>query len=350
MSTSITSGNQLSNYHGFTRKGLLEFLNTTYLARGLSDTNFLNQLANAFTDKAQYINSIKWYPFNVSAFTTLRPIESLKLGGIVVNDPTTQPVVPVAVKKFDEVLRKVEVARIVIPRHYNLTINSFLDFEPYTRMQIYLPFLGYYDLPVNECMGLPIIVSYAVDFDTGIATAYVEVEYDSDHDPYVVLTATGKVGIDIPIGSTNANEVAKRNFENSAKLLASGVALVGGVMTGNVVGGMLAVSGLTTAISSGVDAVTSQQKHYNRGTISGGQDAICSPRSVFVLINRTKPVDIDNQSDYINTKGLPLCQMRNLYDIPGFAIVEKIHLEGFSTALKSEVDEIESLLHEGVIL
>jgi len=340
MGTKITSGEQLWNHH-LSQQGLLRLTHTGNLAKVLSSSSFLNQLASLFTDKAQYIYSLRWYPFDITQFTTLQFASVLQLGGHDADDGTNTAFV----ERFSSTIsRKVKVAEIVIPRRY----NNFMDFEPYTHAQIYLPFIGFYALHVNECMGKTISVSYAVDFLTGIATAYIQTE-EADNGGHLLFTATGKVGIDIPLGSTNANEIAKNNFSSAMKLIASGVALVGGVASGNVVGGMIGASALTTAMSSGVNFVTGQQKHYQRGNLSGGQDALCSPRSVFVIITRPKQVEVD-MNEFAKMKGRPLAETRYLGDLTGFTTVEKVHLERFNESLKSEVEEIESLLHEGVIL
>ena len=337
MGRTINTGNSLT-IQEFNKKAVLPY-GTPQLASSLLNTNFFDNVKDLFTDKAQFVNSIKWYPFALSNFLTIDATESdLELGGTT---PTWGGVqtYPVKIKKVTAILTHVLIASVVIDTEF----DNFMDYEPYTTAQIYLPYLGFYALPIKDCMGRTVNVYYSIDFDTGQATAYLET------DNRVIMTVSGKIGIDIPLGSGNASEIARKNFENSVKILASGLAIGGGIMTGNLAGSLLAVKGGETAITSGVNFITDNQRHYQRGTLSGGQDILPSPTSVYVVIYRPQPNDVDI-TEYCHIKGKPLGETRQLSELEGFTTVEEIHLEGFTDALKSEIDEIESLLHQGVIL
>lgn len=340
MATTINTGGTGLPQGRFNKKAIITFTSIKSLASSLADTNFISQLKDMFTEKTQYINSIKWYPFDCRQGQFLGinyGPQNLTLGGHTCQDEDSHNI---SVDEVDTIEPSVLVAEISIPSHY----NNFMDYEPYTTAQIYLPYLGFYPLPIKDCIGFKIKVYYSVDFDTGIATAYV-VESQNR----VILTASGKIGIDIPLGTTNANEIARKNFENGAKLVASVFAIGVGAYTGNIVGGMLAVKGVETAISSGVNVVTAQQQHYQRGSLTGGQDSLPAPTTPYVVIYRPHATFTDT-TEYRKVKGMPLGEVKILGNVSGFTTVEEIHLEGFGDALKTEVDEIESLLHEGVIL
>lgn len=348
MSTTISDVNPLS-ISKFNAKALINRTNLMTLSRCLESTNLVDNLKAMFTDKAQFINSIKWYPINYSSWLNVEngPIP-LTLGGITPTITEGGTTLNVGVDIISSIKKARLVASIEIPESY----QSYLDYEPYTSGQIYLPFLGTYALPIKDCMGDLLDVYYAIDFDTGIATAYVlSGTRKGQQIERLILMASGKIGIDIPIGSTNASEIARKNFENGAKLVASSVAIAGGFATGNLVGGLVATKGVELAISSGVNAVVSQQKHYQRGSLTGGQDALIAPTNVVVTLYRPL-VAISSDFYYNKLKGRPLGISAVINDMvgTGFTIIEEVHLKNFTTALKSEVEEIESLLHEGVIL
>lgn len=74
--------------------------------------------------------------------------------------------------------------------------NSFLDYAPYTKMQLYVPFCGTIDIDAADFMGRNLSVEMVIDFITGTVTAYVLAN------ELVVTSLTGTCAIDIPITGT----------------------------------------------------------------------------------------------------------------------------------------------------
>lgn len=74
--------------------------------------------------------------------------------------------------------------------------NCFLDYAPYTKMQLYVPFCGTIDIDAADFMGRTLSVEMVIDFITGTVTAYVLANQ------LVVTSLTGTCGIDIPITGT----------------------------------------------------------------------------------------------------------------------------------------------------
>ena len=74
--------------------------------------------------------------------------------------------------------------------------NCFLDYSPYTKMQLYVPFCGTIDIDAADFMGHTLSVEMCIDFTTGATTAYVL------SDQLVVTSLTGNCAVDIPITGT----------------------------------------------------------------------------------------------------------------------------------------------------
>ena len=317
----------------------LTSFNTKYVLRDKSDVRkikeklcdqtFLNDLSLLFSNPSDYVNSIKYYPFNVADFVGAQYDSFFRLGETSLPD--------VNCKLFPSVTTAVLMAYIDIPRGF----NNFMDNEPYTKIELYVPYFSFINLPVNEVMGKRINIYMGVDFDSGTGTIYLVV------DDNVIMTSSTKLGIDIPLGASNLNEIVKENLANGMKVVAgiSSMALAG---TGKIAGSLLAVKGLTTAVTSGIDAVKNTQVRYTRGSASGGYDMLASPRFVYAIITRPNPVPID--SEYNHLKGKPLGEIKVLSQLRGFTIIDQIHLQNMSNALDEEMKEIESLLHAGVEL
>lgn len=74
--------------------------------------------------------------------------------------------------------------------------NCFLDYSPYTKMQLYVPFCGTIDIDAADFMGHTLSVEMCIDFTTGAVTAYVLANQ------LVVTSLTGNCAVDIPITGT----------------------------------------------------------------------------------------------------------------------------------------------------
>lgn len=79
--------------------------------------------------------------------------------------------------------------------------GSFLDREPYTTAELYIPFCGTIPISVAEYTGHTINVKMAIDYRTGSCTAYV----CKDNTP--LQSANGQIGIDIGVSGINTAAV-----------------------------------------------------------------------------------------------------------------------------------------------
>ena len=295
----------------------------------LCDQTFLNDLSLLFSNPSDYVNGIKYYPFNVANFVGAQYKSLFQLGLTYILD--------VHCKRFPTVTTAVLMAYINIPRKF----NNFMDYEPYTKIELYVPYFGFLNLPVNEVMGKRVYVYMGVDFDSGVGTIYLVV------DNIAIMTSSTKLGIDIPLGASNLNQIVKDNMANGMKVVA-GIASMALMGSGKIAADLLAVKGLTTAVTSGIDTVNNLQVRYTRGSTTGGYDMLASPRYVYAIITRPNPVPID--SEYNRLKGKPLGEIKVLSQLRGFTIIDQIHLQNMPNALDEEMNEIEELLKRGVEL
>ena len=65
-----------------------------------------------------------------------------------------------------------DLGTIQIPETY----NSYLDYSPYTKIQLYLPYIGMKQLNTDEVMGKTLGVVYSIDLLSGACVAHVYVE------------------------------------------------------------------------------------------------------------------------------------------------------------------------------
>ena len=93
--------------------------------------------------------------------------------------------------------------------------DSFLDYEPFTNVSLYLPFCGTVKIPVAEFMGHDINITYTIDLISGSVAAYVR------RDNLNILSAQGTCAIDIPVSGIQGATLDSQIFQSSQNLRAA---------------------------------------------------------------------------------------------------------------------------------
>ena len=213
------------------------------------------------------------------------------------------------------------------------TVENFydaaLDYAPYTKVSIYLPYIGVRQLNVDEIMGATLEIKYNIDLFTGACVAMIKVNNA------VLYSFDGNIATQIPV-----------NAANYASLYSSLIQGVASIATTAVTGGATAPSLAAQAASFAVNAVTSSKPTIQRAggiTGSNGLMAIQTPFLIFEIPRQSLP---DSQQVYT---GYPSNITYKLADLSGFTQVSDIHLDGIP-ATSEELTEIERLLKDGVII
>lgn len=97
--------------------------------------------------------------------------------------------------------------------------NNFLDYEPYTKYEVYVPFCDTVELSAADILGHTLNVRLVVDLFTGVCTGYILA------DNLCIETTSGNVGVSLPLtgldtATINANianaeankKAAKKNY------------------------------------------------------------------------------------------------------------------------------------------
>ena len=196
------------------------------------------------------------------------------------------------------------------PRPFDVEpfFNSFLDFEPYTKISIMLPFIGIVPIPTNRVMGGQIKVNYVLDNRNGNCVAQLfgksmrNMEESVANKWSLLGQWSGNTKIPMALFGNNngAAEVMSsvRGFASSA----AGSVLMG--VAGVAAPEVAAVGVAASAISSGLGIATRQRTTEIISTI-GTETASLSNIECRVII--TRPVDvtpgqresIDGQSVFI---------------------------------------------------
>lgn len=203
--------------------------------------------------------------------------------------------------------------------------NSFLDYAPFTKITIFLPFIGYKELDANMYTGRTLRVDYIHDIVTGACKAVL---YANDNP---VNTFDGSIGIDVPIAASNRAQIEAGYVATFTDSVASGFTSGG------------ALGGIEGAVAGTVSNAFSQF-HTQQG---GGISPTCSAymtRSVFVIIDSPS---YQNLQSFNHTYGRMCMLTRSIGGLSGYTKTTKdVDLSGVN-ATEQEKEMLVSILSSG---
>lgn len=304
---------------------------------------------NLFGKIGEATTSIRFYPFKASGVYGINQFVKVNSHVIRIAGRTSTILGfgEIYGREFNENIVSQIIGSIYIPEP-----QSFVDLEPYTQIQLYLPFMDFLTLPVDEVVGRFVTIRYAFDFNVGTATAFVLVTDDSIDGEHLLAMKSAKISADIAFGSDrgsdNAKTIIDACIDYSISMGGAAVQIAGGIASENpqqvAKGGLQAGSATASAGKSIANAMTS---HYSRGGNVGGFSTMYAPPVPYAVLTKPKLVPVDEE-EYAHIYGKPLYEERVLSTLRGFTVIDDIHLTGFDTALDEEVNEIENLLKSGV--
>lgn len=203
--------------------------------------------------------------------------------------------------------------------------GSALDYAPYTRIEIFLPFIGLRSLQIEDCMGAKLTLKYYIDVLTGACIAFIKCGQS------VLYTFTGNCIQHIPVTSQSSDLL-------HANISAIGMTAVG-VATGNPAA---AVAG---AAAGAINSATAKN-HVQRSGDLAGAAGILGDYVPYVIIHRPVQSLAKNYNSY---KGYPSNITAIIGSLSGYTEIEHVHVSA-AGATDAELNEIENILKKGVII
>lgn len=212
-------------------------------------------------------------------------------------------------------------------------IGSFLDYDPYVKIQIYLPYIGIRELAADDVMNDTVTVTYNIDVLTGGCAAII-----STADKGVLYQFNGSCIMNIPLTSINFSQA----IQNAVSAVGSVATTIVGAATGAAPIAAMGVAGL--AANAANTAVNSKPTIQRSGSM-GGSAGMMSVQRPYLIINRPKLSVPDKLNKFTgNTCNVTM----KLNKCTGFTMVDYIHLSGIP-AMEEEKKELDSILKKGVI-
>ena len=210
--------------------------------------------------------------------------------------------------------------------------GSALDYNPYTKIEIYLPYCGIKTLDVDVVMNSTINLTYRVDVLTGDTIILIKVIKNISDTELSSIMYHYNTNIAANIPFTGAN------FTEYYKTAISGMV---GIATSVASG----VTGIGSAVNSALNVACNKLQISKSSNINSNYGYL-DVKYPYLII--TRPIQ-SVPSNFKQYYGYPLNITTELNTLSGYTEVEEIHLEGLNLNTL-EMSELDSLLKSGVIL
>ena len=215
-------------------------------------------------------------------------------------------------------------------------VGSFMDYSPYVKISLFLPYIGFINLGTDDIMGGSINVTYHVDILSGDCIAFI-----THSSKGVLYSYTGNCLTNVPITAANYANSLRNYYEAVTGIIPS---TCNGAASGGAAGA--AGGAINGALSAASNIILNTKPDYQRSGSLGGSSGIMGVQKPFIVIERPN-ISVPNKVQHY--MGQTSNITANLGGLSGMTIVEAVHLEGIPCTTE-ELAEIESLLQGGVIL
>lgn len=206
--------------------------------------------------------------------------------------------------------------------------GKFYDYNPYTKVQIYLPFIGVRPLDIDDVMAGTVALDYRIDVMTGDCVASVSVN-NARGTNGAIYHFNGNCHSQIPVSGKNS-------LETILNMASAGVGMAGAIARGDVVsatGGILNV------------AKASKETIEHAGELTGATGLLAN-FTPFLMVSRPSQSLAQNYNHYHGFISNVTAQLGTL---SGYTEVAELVQTDIHCTL-DEFEEINTLLKEGVYL
>lgn len=281
------------------------------LGAWLWSSNFVDQLLKLFADPMQAIIGLH----KVFCAPPISGRGTIKVGYLDSQVPTNL---------VSGQYVTIQCGSVTLPEYF----GNVLDYDPYTRVSIYLPFVGIVPLDTGEVMRGQISVTYHIDVLTGACLAEVSVTRDLAGG--ILYTYTGNAAVQYPLSSGSYMGI-----------LSSIVSVAGGIAGTIASGGAMAP--LAMGAASGILSARTRVQHS--GGFSGNAGAM-GARVPYLIVTRPQSALAGNYEAF---EGVPANHTTTIGRCAGYIRCKVAHLEGVP-ATQIELAELEELLSSGVLI
>lgn len=209
--------------------------------------------------------------------------------------------------------------------------GNYLDFAPYTKTKLNLPYIGLIELDPADLFNSTLKIEYVIDLVTGQCMAILTL----DGIPF--MNVTGQMGFDIPI-------TASDRVQTELRVASAAITAVGGA-AGHMIGGDIMGAGIGGASS----ALSLMGADYTSQRTASPSPACASFANHLVYLLIDRPLYDGESAGYKHLHGYPCHKYMNLGSLSGFVAVDA--RTDINIAMTSEENAmLEQLLTQGIYI
>ena len=216
-------------------------------------------------------------------------------------------------------LSDVLVASITISPKY----NNFVDYSPYTTLQLYLPFIGVIPLDTNMLMGRTLEIYASASLYTGEIQYTVYSHNEQMNTNTLLGIYIGMCGIDVPYSLDDALSI----FSNASNSVTSAISAISGISMPSIGG---SASPMNTSMSA------------------SNQLAIYTPIKC-TLIEKRKRYQLP--ANYASKVGYKCCKKLDMSKVQGLTVISNPIIKQWigTSPTQEEINEVYALMEAGII-
>ena len=220
--------------------------------------------------------------------------------------------------------------------------GNFLDYDPYSQYEIYIPCCGWVTVP-DIVAGHTIACRINYDLTTAAIIGNVYVNINGDW--LLIASKSGMMGRETVV-SGEAQGVRSAQIQTALFSAGTGaINVAAGLMSGNAVA---AVSGTYSTAAGIAQANVANNSSYVRQIGStGGRALLCQFDQCYCKITTS---EADVPDNYGHTVGYICNRSGKVSSFSGFTIFENFDTSGIAGATESERAEIKRIMESGVII
>lgn len=212
--------------------------------------------------------------------------------------------------------------------------GSYLDYSPYTKVQLYLPYIGFVNINIDDFMAGSIKVEFHVDIVSGAVCAFVYC-VNKDGMGHTVYSYSGACACDVPITAGQ--------YTNAVYGMLNLVGSLGQTALSASIG---STAGVTSGLQNAANAAMSMSKpEITRSGSFGGSSGLMGVQYPYLILESPRMCTPGQQNKFIGYPSFMTVQMSQL---KGYTEIDVNHLNNM-TCTANENDEILNLLKGGVI-
>lgn len=215
--------------------------------------------------------------------------------------------------------------------------GTYADYEPYIALTLYLPKVGFVQIPADAVVNNSIKVVYNIELSSGEGLCYVYIVNNRDNFSYVYNTYTCHASANVALSASDHTQQISAIINASINT----VAAVGGAIA---TGGATAGSAATTVASSALNVATTKTPTQTKGNFGNFGTLMCVKKP-YLIINRT---NLTKPSSLQKNNGYMINYTATIGGHTGFLQTSDYHCE--FNAPYNHRTEIENLLNGGVFI